>query len=55
MKRKGMGLVLCLVLARPTVSCGTSEQGADLIAYPHMIQPLANKHFRITTGATEGD
>lgn len=46
-----IGILICYDMITPEPALIYGLEGVDLIVYPHMIQPLANEHFHITTRA----
>lgn len=46
-----IGILICYDTITPEPAMIYGLKGADLIVYPHMIQPLENEYFHITTRA----
>ncbi|MCK4872036.1 MAG: carbon-nitrogen hydrolase family protein [Phycisphaerales bacterium] len=46
-----IGILICYDTITPEPALVYGLQGADLVVYPHMIQPLKNEYFHITTRA----
>lgn len=46
-----IGILICYDTITPEPALAYGLQGADLIVYPHMIQPLENQQFHIITRA----
>ena len=46
-----IGILICYDTITPEPALIYGLQGVDLIVYPHMIQPLENEYFHITTRA----
>lgn len=50
-----IGILICYDTITPEPAMIYGLQGVDLIVYPHMIQPLENEYFHITTRAKAFD